>query len=409
MTDKLMRIEIQRIAFLTFTLAALIGLLACPAFAAPPDVVHDTITSGGRKRSYYLFVPDSVKAPAPLVVLLHGSGRNGRVLVDIWQNLAAKEGFILVGPDAEDPAAWVLGKDGPDFLHDLVEALKSKHPINPRRVYLFGHSGGAVFGLVMSTVASEYFAAVAVHAGAFRSKTELEMIANAKRKIPIAIWVGTNDPFFSVREVRATRDAFGARDIAVLVKEIPGHDHNYYGISARINSEAWEFLKQVELSAEPKYLQYGVKQDAARANKLIADINALTLKAQELADKGEAKEKEYSGKDFVNERAQFNAIAQEQANFFRESVAAWQAAAFNAEVAATFSVGRGREYLNIFAEYNRKLAEMIDALRERAEAYLGNESYEVIAAKRAEARIRANNLRLKVDELQRALDKTKGQ
>ena len=52
---------------------------------------------------------------------------------------------------------------------------------------------------------------------------------------------------------------------------------------------------------------------------------------------------------------------------------------------------------------------MIDALRERAEAFLSNESYEAITAKRTEARQRANDLRLKIDELQRALDKTKGQ
>jgi predicted esterase len=402
-----MRIEIQRISFLTMVLIGLAGPCARPAVATPPDVVHDTITSGGRKRSYYLFVPDNLKAPAPLVVLLHGSGRNGKVLIDTWKDLAEKEGFIIVGPDSEDPSAWVLGKDGPDFLHDLVEALKSKHPINPRRVYLFGHSGGAVFGLVMSTVASEYFAAVAVHAGAFRSKTEFEMIGNAKRKIPISIWVGTSDPFFSVREVRATRDGFGAKNIVVQVNEIPGHNHNYYGIAGRINESAWEFLKQVELSAEPKYSQFGVKQDTARANKLIAEINSLTKKAQELADQAEAKDKEFLEIDFVKDRAQFKAIAQEQARLFNDSAAAWRNAALNAELASSFSVGRGREHLNLFAEYNRKCAEMIDAMRERAEAFLGDESYGTITQKRAEARKRANNLRLQIDELEQALEKSK--
>ena len=392
---------------LTLMPIGLVVMFACPVLATQPDVVHDTITSGGRKRSYYLFVPDTVKAPAPLVVLLHGSGHNGRSLIDKWQDLAAKEGFIIVGPDSDDPSAWVLGRDGPDFLHDLVEALKSKHPINPRRVYLFGHSGGAVFALVMSTVASEYFAAIAVHAGAFRSKTEFEMIGSARRKIPLSIWVGTNDPFFSLREVRATRDAFAEKNIVVQVNEIPGHDHNYYGMAARINASVWEFLKQVELSAEPKYSQFGVKQDTARANKLIAEINLLTKKAQELAEKAETKDREFSGKDFAKEKAQINAIAQEQVALFKESSEAWRNAALNAELASSFSVGRGREYLNLFAEYNRKCAEMIDAMRERAEAFLGDESYEAITVKRAEARKRANNLRLQIDELEQVLAKSK--
>jgi predicted esterase len=395
----------QRIAFLAIGLFA---MFAPPAFATPPDVVHDTITSGGRKRSYYLFVPDTVTAPAPLVVLLHGSGRNGRSLIDKWQDLAAKEGFIIVGPDSDDPSAWVLGRDGPDFLHDLVEALKSKHPINPRRVYLFGHSGGAVFALVMSTVASEYFAAVAVHAGAFRSKTEFDLVATAKRRIPISIWVGTIDPFFSVREVRATRDAFATKDIVVQVNEIPGHDHNYYEIASRVNASAWEFLKQAELSAEPKYSQFGVKQDTARANKLIAEINSLTKKAQELANQAESKDTEFPGKDFVKERAQLKAIAQEQASLFNESAATWRNAALNAELASGFSIGRAREYLNLFAEYNRRCAEMIDALRERAEAFLSDDPYEVITTKRAEARQRADTLRLQIDELEKQLSKSKG-
>jgi predicted esterase len=397
----------KKVAFLTIALIALIGPCPRQTFAAPPDVIHDTITSGGRKRSYYLFVPDTVKAPAPLVVLLHGSGHNGRSLIDKWQDLAEKEGFIIAGPDSEDPSAWVLGKDGPDFLHDLVEALKSKHPINPRRVYLFGHSGGAVFGLVMSTVASEYFAAVAVHAGAFRSKTEIEMISSAKRKIPISIWVGTSDPFFSLREVRATRDAFGAKDIVVQVNEIPGHDHNYYGIAGRINASAWEFLKQVELSAEPKYSPFGVKQDTARANKLIAEINSLTKTAQELAEQAEAKDSDFAGKDVVKDRAQIKAIAQEQAKLFNESATAWRNAALNAELASSFSVGRGREHLNLFAEYNRKCAEMIDVMRERAEAFLDDEPLEVITTKRAEARKRADNLRLQINELEKELSKSK--
>ena len=403
-----MRIEIRKTAFLTIALIWLIGSCAHQAFATTPDVIHDTITSGGQKRSYYLFVPDTGKAPAPLVVLLHGSGHNGRSLIDKWQDLAEKEGVIIAGPDSADPSAWVLGKDGPDFLHDLVEALKSKHPVNPRRVYLFGHSGGAVFGLVMSTVASEYFAAVAVHAGAFRSKTEIEMIANAKRKIPISIWVGTSDPFFSLREVRATRDAFAAKDIVVQVNEIPGHDHNYYGMAGSINASVWEFLKQVELPAEPKYSAFGVKQDTARANKLIAEINSLTKTAQALAEQAEAKDNDFVGKEFVKDRAQLKAIALEQAKLFNDSAAAWRNAALNAELASSLSVGRGREHLNLFAEYNRKCAEMIDAMRERAEAFLADEPLEVITTKRAEARKRANNLRLQIDELEKELNKAKG-
>jgi poly(3-hydroxybutyrate) depolymerase len=116
------------------------------------------IVSNGKNRSYYIFVPDSVKpaTPAPLIVMLHGSGRNGQPLVEKWKELAAKEGIILVGPDAINSEGWSSPVDGPDFLHDVVESLKSKYAINPRRVYLFGHSAGAIFAIYMSLFQSEY-------------------------------------------------------------------------------------------------------------------------------------------------------------------------------------------------------------------------------------------------------------
>jgi len=47
-------------------------------------------------------------------------------------------------------------------------------------------------------------------------------------------------------------------------------------------------------------------------------------------------------------------------------------------------------------------------MRERAEAFLADEPLEVITTKRAEARKRANNLRLQIDELEKELNKAKG-
>ena len=99
------------------------------------------------------------------------------------------------------------------------------------------------------------------------------------------------------------------------VNEIPGHDHNYCGIASTINASAWEFLKQVELSGDPKYSQFGIKQDTARANQVNRrDQFALTRKARELVDSAEAKDKGIrSGRTLCKDRAQLNAIAQEQA------------------------------------------------------------------------------------------------
>jgi poly(3-hydroxybutyrate) depolymerase len=239
---------------LNILLIATLLLLPLTAAAAKDDITKELITSKGRTRAYYLYVPSTIKpsSPAPLIVMLHGSGHVGMSLVEKWKDLAKKEGIIIAGPDSTDSRSWSSPQDGPDFLHDLVEELKAKYPINPRRIYLFGHSAGAIFSLQMSLLESQYFAATAVHAGALRPE-EFKYIDLAQRKIPIFIQVGDVDPFFSLKVVRATRDALKAKGFSVELTELPGHDHNYYDVASKINNSAWEFLKKYELESDPVY------------------------------------------------------------------------------------------------------------------------------------------------------------
>lgn len=244
--------------FLWLALMTLVLLPVAAAGAAGDDkIVKNSVTSEGRKRTYYLFAPAglSKEKPAPLLVLLHGSGRNGKILVEHWQKLAAQEGIILAGPDANDPSQWGMPQDGPRFLYDLVEELKSTQPVDPARVYLFGHSAGAIFGLYMTALESEYFAAVAASAGALRENT-YPMLDEAERKVPVALFVGTRDQLFPLPVVRGTRDAYKQRGFPVELTEIPNHDHFYYRLSAEINAKAWEFLKQHRLAGAARYKEH---------------------------------------------------------------------------------------------------------------------------------------------------------
>ena len=242
----------MRFYILVITVFLLVPLTA----NAKDEITKELITSQGKTRAYYLYVPSTIKpsTPAPLIVMLHGSGRIGISLVEKWKDLAKKEGLIIAGPDSTNTRGWGSPQDGPDYLRDLVEELKAKYPINPRRVYLFGHSAGATFSLEMGLLESEYFAAVAVHAGALpRDAFEIDM---AKRKIPIYIQVGDSDQYFPLEAVRATRDALNAKGFAAELTEIKGHDHNYYDTAARTNSSAWEFLNKHELKTDASYRKY---------------------------------------------------------------------------------------------------------------------------------------------------------
>ena len=238
-------------------LAVILLLISLSSASAKDDITKELITSNGKTRPYYLYVPSTIKAesPAPLIIMLHGSNRTGVSLVEKWKDYAKKEGIIIAGPDSTNLQGWGSPQDGPDFLHQLVEELKSKYPINPRRVYLFGHSAGGSYALHMSLMESEYFAATAIHAGALVD-ADMGLIDLAKRKIPISIQVGDSDQFVPLKVARATRDALKGAGIPIDLIEIPNHDHWYYDKAAKFNQTAWEFLKKYELDAEPRYQKY---------------------------------------------------------------------------------------------------------------------------------------------------------
>ena len=224
---------------------------------AKAEIRRETLTSAGQTRTYWLFVPESrTEAPRPLLVLLHGSGGNGERMVKPWKDLASMEGLVLAAPDSSDSAQWSSPLDGPNLLRDVVTAVAAITPIDPKRVYLFGHSAGAVFALQMAAFESEYFAAVAIHAGSLHSQyfTTFDW---AKRKIPYSIWIGTRDAFFPLEEVRATRDALKARGFPVEYTEVPGHTHDYARSAKEINAAAWAFFHAHPLPGDPKFSAYG--------------------------------------------------------------------------------------------------------------------------------------------------------
>lgn len=237
-------------------LVAVLFLLAAAADAAP-QIEKKTLTSRNRERVYSLYVPSGVSAerPAPLLVVLHGAGGEGKVMVEQWKDLAEREGIVLAGPDSLEAPRWASPQDGPLFLHDVVEKIRAEHPIDPRRVYLFGHSAGAVFGLQMAALESEYFAAAAFHAG-FISASYYSIFDFASRKIPIALYIGTKDPLFPLAGARAMADALKAKGFPFTLTEIAGHKHDYPSRSEEINAQAWEFLASRKLPGEAKYTTY---------------------------------------------------------------------------------------------------------------------------------------------------------
>ena len=232
-------------------------LAAAPARSDDATIEKTTVSSRGKDRTVWFFASSHAAAdrPAPLIVAFHGSGGSGRTMVEKWRPVAEKEGILVAAPDSTDAAHWASPQDGPLLLEDVVKAVAAKHTVDPRRVYLFGHSAGAVFALQMATLESEYFAAAAVHAGAV-VPAYYPVFDYAARKIPIGIWIGTKDQFFSIESVRATARALESRGFPVTLTEIPGHNHDYLHFEPDLDLAIWSFLSAQKLAEEPRFRKY---------------------------------------------------------------------------------------------------------------------------------------------------------
>ncbi len=371
---------------------------------AAGEITKEEFESEGKQRTYYLFLPASVKqtTAVPLVVLLHGSSRNGLSLVEKWKDLADSEGFIIVGPDSSNGQSWRMPQDGPEFIYELVEMLIKKYPIAPERLYLFGHSAGAVFALDLAMLESEYFAAVAIHAGAWRTDEEYRFIEGAARKTPIRITVGDRDTFFPLESVRRTQRALNARGFSVNVSILSNHTHWYYELASQINRDSWQFLKQHALAQERRHLPRTFKTGSKDLNSVLKDINKLRTRANDLLQRFYAEEGKLQGKVFVKEKAVVLTVARTQVQLLTEASATLREAAATAGQVQEMKIrSEFQKYFSILAQAATLRADSAELLRTRAELLLSAGDASVIMTKRTELGTKAEALNASAEELER--------
>ncbi len=74
---------------------------------------------------------------------------------------------------------------------------------------------------------SEYFAAAAFHAGGWRRAAEYRAAAYDTRKIPISMWVGDRDEYFSLPSVRTTQRVLVEAGFPAELNILDGRRHSY--------------------------------------------------------------------------------------------------------------------------------------------------------------------------------------
>jgi polyhydroxybutyrate depolymerase len=146
-------------ASVSVLLALLAGAFSLPS--ARPEAAGAAGGSAVAERPYGLKVPGGVddEAPLPLLVLLHGYTSNGATQ-SAYFGLPAeadRSGFLLAFPDgtrdrlgnrfwnATDACCDFFGSGVDDvaYLDAVIDDIAAKHPVDPSRIFLVGHSNGA--------------------------------------------------------------------------------------------------------------------------------------------------------------------------------------------------------------------------------------------------------------------------
>ncbi|MCB9886830.1 MAG: prolyl oligopeptidase family serine peptidase [Planctomycetes bacterium] len=170
---------------------------------------------GTRTASVRLFVPSAPReGKAPLVIAVHGAGGSENLFFDGYGDgkvvrLAAPRGWFVVAPRNE-----LTGVD----CAALATALAQRFPIDLGKVFLVGHSMGAMQVVANATRAPERFAAAAALGGGGSVRR-----SDALAALPFFVGVGSRD--FALGQARALDRSLRAAGAASTLREYAGVEH----------------------------------------------------------------------------------------------------------------------------------------------------------------------------------------
>jgi predicted esterase len=165
-----------------------------------------------------LFAPEAAKEgkPLPLVIAMHGAGASENLFFEGYGNGAAvrlcrARGWLLVAPRGD---VWA----GPPVA-EVIDEVARLYPVDRKRVFLVGHSMGAMQAVGAAGQSPERIAGVAALGGGGGAKK-----SEAIKKVPFFIAAGSRD--FLLPMARSLRDALGKAGVEnVVFQEYPDVEH----------------------------------------------------------------------------------------------------------------------------------------------------------------------------------------
>jgi polyhydroxybutyrate depolymerase len=203
-------------AILVLSIVALSGAVYAYYWYSPaPQVPHlsaaiqrSAIRVGDRERSYFAYVPANMPPGSALIIVLHGSGMNGKRMRECtgyeFDRLADQCGFAVLYPDGyrhnwndcRKNATFPAKRENIDdisFIRALIGRFKAEQAIDDKRVYAFGYSNGGHMAFRLAMEAPEAIAAVTAVAASLPSP-DASSCPQQGRTSRVMLVNGTVDP-----------------------------------------------------------------------------------------------------------------------------------------------------------------------------------------------------------------------
>jgi predicted esterase len=202
---------------------------------------HHWLAGADEVMPYRVYVPKAYSSsrPAPLVVALHGLGGTEDSFFDQYQRqpvqLAEKHGFLMAAPlgyrvdgaygarlfAAGDAVAQRRGEYSEKDVLEVLRLMKANYNVDESRIYLMGHSMGAIGTWALGARYPQTWAALVAFAG-----TGSPALAEPMKSIPQFVVHGDNDPTVNVSGSRNMSAALKKAGATVTYIEVAGGGHS---------------------------------------------------------------------------------------------------------------------------------------------------------------------------------------
>ena len=156
------------------------------------EIIEDVQCQQDTSQHYALYLPSyfNLLRQWPVILAFDGGGR-GRQGVERYRAAAEKYGYVVAGSNNSRNGPWNVGLDA---AAAITADIKRRFPIDLKRMYTAGMSGGARVAIMLAQNSPEI-------AGVFASSAGYSTTFHKSERFPIFGSAGTED--FNYREMRA--------------------------------------------------------------------------------------------------------------------------------------------------------------------------------------------------------------